>query len=398
MNKILTFMKSTFSFEGLLILFLFSYQYKHIGRIFEEVDWGLLLSLPIILLGGSLYFQKKHLRPHMTPPQWFFIAWALWMILSAFWSIAGVNGAAKAIFLLLFTMPAFFTGSLLVGSDDLRLARFLTLTLLFSLLTLIGGLTIYALTPGQIQMAFGTTYLVTGQTLGIGFLLLLDLNKKSSTRLVSILTSFAAGAIIFLMLHLGGRGPLLSLGFTLIFYIFLNKMHLKRILSFLALMSVSLLMMYGAFKFLTSFETPMASLERLQSLLHPKGDGAILERLEYFKSAWHAFISAPIFGLGIGGWPTYQALSDPQLHPHNIFLEIMAEAGIVGLLLFLLFLVTSFYKFWLSGLRFVPLYVLVFCFINALKSGDIIDNILFFAFLGLSLGITQKKTHPYKKV
>ena len=55
-------------------------------------------------------------------------------------------------------------------------------------------------------------------------------------------------------------------------------------------------------------------------------------RLESYSTAWQLFKNKPLFGIGTGGFPGG--------YPHNIFLEIAAENGLLGLIIFFGFLFT----------------------------------------------------------
>ncbi len=58
-------------------------------------------------------------------------------------------------------------------------------------------------------------------------------------------------------------------------------------------------------------------------------------RLKVYSTAWQLFKQKPLFGLGTGGFGT-----SGEQYPHNIFLEIAVENGLLGLVIFLCFLFT----------------------------------------------------------
>lgn len=65
---------------------------------------------------------------------------------------------------------------------------------------------------------------------------------------------------------------------------------------------------------------------------------AVVERLAHWQAALNMVSSNPWFGVGLGNYevvyPTYRLLnwSEPLGHAHNYYLNILAEAGIIGLL------------------------------------------------------------------
>jgi len=86
-------------------------------------------------------------------------------------------------------------------------------------------------------------------------------------------------------------------------------------------------------------------------------------RLSEWHKAWTIFLESPWLGVGIGqyGWysflyqaqPVFSDVLSTQLfsHPHNLFLETLAELGVVGLLILLTLLAVWFLQFRKSWLE-----------------------------------------------
>jgi O-antigen ligase len=132
-------------------------------------------------------------------------------------------------------------------------------------------------------------------------------------------------------------------------------------------------------------------------------DESIGLRLEYYESAISAFLKHPLVGLGFGGWAQfhdtlYHYVPDAHdlrdvfwRHPHNIGLEVLAETGLVGGVLggwfgILILKKISFKHIVRSFSDAVPILMFAFSFFNALKSGDLNDNLLFFTMTGILAG------------
>lgn len=127
-------------------------------------------------------------------------------------------------------------------------------------------------------------------------------------------------------------------------------------------------------------------------LSHPKGRENLLEtlkntvdlsqpentsRLKYWQASMKMFLNNPLFGIGTGNWYDrfillYPELYDDQktkitadINPHNVYLQILSEAGLFALLLFLGFLFITLKKiieclkqnifFLIVGLSFINL-------------------------------------------
>ena len=117
-------------------------------------------------------------------------------------------------------------------------------------------------------------------------------------------------------------------------------------------------------------------------------------RVDRVKRSVKLIPKAP-FGVGIGNWAQESNRFSHLFHrdkeyAHNIFLELLNELGIVVLLLFIILLITFldsslFLLFFQEHYYFVRLtfILFVYLFINALVSGDIVDNRLMFIMLAL---------------
>ena len=86
---------------------------------------------------------------------------------------------------------------------------------------------------------------------------------------------------------------------------------------------------------------PSSSGERLMRYLEVGGTGERPIRMQLFLYAWLMFLSSPLLGVGFGeyAWRAFElsaglgGVSPPGLdrHSHNLFLQLLAETGIVGL-------------------------------------------------------------------
>ena len=69
-------------------------------------------------------------------------------------------------------------------------------------------------------------------------------------------------------------------------------------------------------------------------------------RYPYYEKALSLFFEKPFFGSGVGGFSYF---SEVGIYPHNIFLELLTEYGVIGIslfilisLLFIIFLIINF--------------------------------------------------------
>ena len=114
-------------------------------------------------------------------------------------------------------------------------------------------------------------------------------------------------------------------------------------------------------------------------------------RFQMALAAWDSFVFHKWFGIGIGNY-VYKSFNsrsngiDTYRYPHNIILEIMATAGLVGLGAFLVAILYLQVLLKQQFLRYgLPVYFIgygVFIFVTALVSGDIYD-FRFYWYIGL---------------
>jgi len=79
---------------------------------------------------------------------------------------------------------------------------------------------------------------------------------------------------------------------------------------------------------------------------------AVMERLAHWQAAWGMFNDRPWLGVGIGNYePVYPAYSlpgwmEPLGHAHNYYLNIAAEAGLIGLAAYLVLWGAALWQAW----------------------------------------------------
>ena len=93
-------------------------------------------------------------------------------------------------------------------------------------------------------------------------------------------------------------------------------------------------------------------LSRAATISISQADGSIGKRMRYYEDVFNHFISNPIIGVGIGNWKISSIFYDREdidgyivpYHAHSDFIQLGAELGIIGFILYLgiLFLLLLF--------------------------------------------------------
>jgi putative inorganic carbon (HCO3(-)) transporter len=150
------------------------------------------------------------------------------------------------------------------------------------------------------------------------------------------------------------------LGFAAAFII-MNLAHSRRAAVLFALLCllVASVLLLGSIQVL-----PQTILQRLTDFLPylhvfdvrgvklTDANYAVVERMAHWQAAWGMFSDRPWLGVGIGNYePVYPAYSlpgwtEPLGHAHNYYLNIAAEAGLIGLGAYLVLWGAAFWQAW----------------------------------------------------
>ena len=95
-----------------------------------------------------------------------------------------------------------------------------------------------------------------------------------------------------------------------------------------------------------------------------KNDDSKNQRLRYYKAGIEQISNNPIMGVGFGNWKLESIKYDKDAsiqyivpyHMHNDFLQIGAELGLIGFVLYLLFFCSSFFKYLIDFKKFKILF------------------------------------------
>jgi O-antigen ligase len=394
--KVSLLFQHIFSFETYFVLFIFSYQYKNAHPFFANPDITTVLIAALLPWSYIIWRREKHDARFWQQPLIALMFFSLGMILSLSLSPlpTSYHSTSKLLVFLIFTMPSFIFAYHIIACNMQRLERLFWVFIIFAIIVHVAAYQAFIKGNFSLGDVLGNNYLITGQTLGVGFILMTVLSFAHFEKMNSLHKSalfILWGTFVFIGINLGGRGPVLAtLGALIFFYAYQGIKTPQRSLLFehLLLFLIASFGIYWLLKTILILEQSQF-YERLSSAIQETKiiDDSINLRLEYYKSAWRAFYTHPFSGLGIGNWPIFHGLGDVELHPHNIFLEIGAEMGIVGLCLFIGLIFVCCWPFNIpreaNAYYIGTVLLLIFSFLNSLKSGDLNDNILFFVSLAL---------------
>ena len=230
-------------------------------------------------------------------------------------------------------------------------------------------------------------YIGNGILLGLSIIILTVHPKllSKNRRVIILLFCF-----LFLIM-IGARGPLIFTLLTLMFWVVISRIKftgtIHRYISLKKIVIISLGLCIVLFSVIYFDNILLLAFKRYSELFLSivKGtySGGYNIRIEYLKFVWNHFDDTflfAFFGHGCGSFGYYFTGEDVVLYPHNIIMEIIFEFGLLGLTIFVLFLISSIKKIRIDNLL---TYTVFFIFLNALKSFNLSDIRIFFRFLSL---------------
>jgi len=169
----------------------------------------------------------------------------------------------------------------------------------------------------------------------------------------------AAGCTLFILAGIVlsySRGGILTLGLVVFLLVLLGHLRWRHVLLAGGLAVVlALIVAPGLLGRLSSMGAVPALLSDRKTV---QTDGAVRGRLTEMLAAFNVFLDHPIVGVGPGHFTPYYSvdyMSDPEVafrrisHPrraHNLYLEVAAETGILGLGSFLAVAVLALVRLW----------------------------------------------------
>ena len=379
--------------------------------VVEVVDITVIATL-IIWLGLVKILLEGNWKLPSEPTSivYLFLAFGLLLGISYIYTASPDYGFRKILRFNTFAVTMFISPLLIIKSpaDSKRL-----LSYFYFLLVIIIGIMllqfVYFLKWGDfaIVLAYwnrisipGANPIQVSRYLAIGAAMMIALlirNRPSQS-----LHYFAILFVILLSIILSGsRGPLVSIIIgSIVYAILYERKHSSRIFGYgiLAIGTIiTLLLVLPESLTQRFFDISQGSVIMTQQGV--RRISTIATRYEFWSmsiQAWFSSITSFFIGLGAGGFSSLFIWRDWHWYPHNLFFEIIAELGLIGLVIGVLFIIKSYQiinkgiqrgsftdhsALWVAGT--------VVMFIAAQFSGDINDNRILWMFIGISIASTH---------
>lgn len=275
-----------------------------------------------------------------------------------FYSHFGINQAYSlkkiTLFVLKGIVPAFFISIWLLLSKKNTIERVERAIVGYSIIQ-VYFLLKYYLSGNDFRRLtiFGLNPIWLARELGLGTLASFSIFKGKIGKILVM------SILIFGIFLTRSRGPLLALAMTLLVLysikLFSSKKYkqLAPIIVIITIFLAIIILDVGMVEYFTRGESSFLMEKNVRS------------RINLYIAAWNDFIESPIMGKGIGNY-----CHQGHNYPHNIFLELLAETGLIG---FILFIIALKPKNMLYFNNTFSLYML-FALLTTMFSGDLEKN------------------------
>lgn len=342
-------------------------------------------------------YKNLNISKRVILPTLFYLLIFATLIFSLLYTPVSDYAIEKVIMFITLTGWSFFGVFFLVKDIDglKRLSQgVIFFSLIISILMIMESFgTIY----GRAGIGGGDNVISIARISGMAIILIISTYVYSANSrgklLLSILGLFLLSVTLFLT---GSRGPLIALIVSMLFFIPLSfRYSFKRMeisynrgliaLFFIAAISVSALIPVA------NAGTFDVMFNRLDVLFEEDGGGAsAVGRTTRYDTALNMFLDSPLIGQGVGSFGHFYNGVDGKDYAHNIFLEFLSETGLLGFLLFFVFISYTFFVFLIyrrkhkiNEYQLAIVVVSVYLLINANVSGDINTNKILFSALAL---------------
>jgi O-antigen ligase len=363
--------------------------------LIESESFGTMSKLIGFLLAafwmGTVVITNKIRKP--SPFHIVFIVFALWHIVSVFWTIDFNKTQVRLLTYVQLIALAYILWDLYTTPEALKAG--------LQAYVLGAWMSIGSLGSNYIRGATSTYTRYTAAGFGegnIGIILVLGIPiawylimSKGHSKLARFLTVanyVYIPAAVFGILLTGSRASLITSGFAFL-YILSSSKRLKlpaRVLICVALVFA----LYGVYTIV-----PDGVLQRLGTARESVASGDLNGRVEIWRAGLDVFSEHPLLGIGTNAFPSAIELGKAA---HNTYLSILVEVGIIGFVLFTVAMVITVYnvvgqpnqirQFWLAILMVLAVGILT------LNWGHRKQTWLFPTLIVVSAGLTAQQIEP----
>jgi len=347
-------------------------KYKGDERVASTLPFDPTLAIWLLLAGVILYrLFRRELCLRFPRVYLLYLIFAAMMLLSLSYTPDFAWGLEKAGRFILFCGMAIVAPCFILDRPE-RLKRFLLAFVVSAILMSFNALAALGVGKDRLVAPSGLT-IQLGSEAAEAILILLFFVLPGLSFAKRLLCYPVILLLLFTLIGAGARGSSIALALCLPLLLLFHK-SLR--LDFLLLLAVSIPLLAVA-------PIPEASITYLASLLQPDPQAVLGFRYDLMSVGWKLVAENPLLGVGIGGYPARSPNAALFSYPHNAFLEVGAEMGLLSSALLVVLVAASFREilrqvlnrqFPLHQLSCVVLVLLVMGFVSIVSTGDITSN------------------------
>jgi O-antigen ligase len=347
---------------------------------------GLLTIAAYIIQELPEDYRKKRLK--LTSIEFLCLVWILWVFLSnPESSLSGLASSWISTFVQLWIL-GWLARRVIQSEDNHRLVMVILVTgILVSAFSVIQQtrLGIFDLTDRATGLSGGANTAARYFAYGIILLVFLQ-SQKTVNSFWRLIAFIGIGILMVAIFYTGSRSGVIVLGVALI--LLAKRFLIGRRGSWMLL----LIFVAGIVWFwVQAAGTVMDPKGFLNSILN--GTDTVGYRYNLWKAGWLMWIDHPLTGVGIGNYGVYllkywSASYLPKVFtPHNTYVQVLAETGIIGIILFTAIIVLALKNFWqrarfgeaqFADANWIWFVVLIVLLLGGISKTDIVDKLLWF--------------------
>lgn len=368
---------------------------------------GLLIGILWRLLGYAVDKSNRVNTATIFRGQWgTLLAYGAFCVVVAssyFYTDSPQYGATKLLRLTLIGTLLLLSGLILIR-DEVDFRRF---SIFFVLSGCITSLQMVLHLEDRAATAEGDiTRIGAGWLLGMAILLLVCFPLLRRSKQQTLFVCVCLPILIAGLVASAARGPAVGLALLLplTFFVFARQRlsGVRTAMAFLLIVCCC-----GSYLYLRradpeKYGAKLSELVRMSE--GAKTSGSATKRLEFYQRTVRAVPDNLWFGKGVGSWSFFYFGRDERAYPHNLFLEIAFEEGLIGLSVLFMFLTilgrSAFCVVRSTRFRYGVLPGLVlYCLFISMFSGDLDDNRILWVWAGITMAIyrnliTQSSLSP----
>lgn len=377
----------------------------HLSPVFGNVFF--VLALSCAPFGLKRIISDIEFEPILVVALGLWASYVAWSVLAVNWSTS-VEVVAPKLTLFLVINPTFLLFGLLVGSSDRAFGGLIFATKIIAILASAAALVLASLGTSALESYFSletitllnSSYQATTFAVATGAVLFFVAALSEQRSFLGTLVLTAIWAFLEVgTLAGGGRSAAIAAGIATVAVIVLSLSRMTkegrgqeaaRLIRWSTVTVVlGVAMIYAGLQL--QLRTVMRLLNFTGSVTDTTG------RSWLFNKALTLASEHPIFGAGFGSFhSTALNVEDIGNYPHNIYLEILAETGLIGLIIYLAFFCVAVYFVWANAARTKLTYLatwfvlLVMAVLLNTADGTVTERFIIFS-VGLGLGLVARR-------